>query len=129
MRKRCRGWKIPETEYQHTPTLDTHITRNSIHAARSFLKYFKEIVAHHGRSVTGELQSVGRARMAVVGLVQQAVDVGGQTGCGADGVVPQDVDHLVESVQTVLHLRLQTPGDKRFKLHFLGGVWQLGQSL
>lgn len=49
-------------------------------------------------------------------LVQQAVDVSGQTGRGAHGVVPQDVDHIIQSVQSVLHLRLQTPRDKRFEL-------------
>lgn len=43
-------------------------------------------------------------------LVHQAVDVAGQAGGGAHGVVPQDVDHIVQSVQSILHLRLQTAG-------------------
>lgn len=54
-------------------------------------------------------------------LVQQAVDVSGKTGRGAHGVVPQDVDHIVKSVQTVLHLRLQTQGDNKLKLY----LWHL----
>lgn len=64
------------------------------------------MVVNHGWSVTGERQSVGGARVAVVGLGQQAVDVRGQTGRGAHSVVPQDMDHIVKSVQTILHLRL-----------------------
>lgn len=71
---------------------------------------------NHGWSVAGERQSAGRSRVTVVVLVQQAVDVSWQTGCGAHGVVPQDVDHIVQSVQSVLHLRLQTPTDKDLKL-------------
>lgn len=43
----------------------------------------------------------------MVGLVQQAVDVSGQSGRGAHSVVPQDVDHVIQSVQSVLHLRLE----------------------
>ena len=70
------------------------------------------MVVNHGWSVAGERQSAGGSRVAMVVLVQQAVDVGWQTGCGAHGVVPQDVDHIVQSVQSVLHLRLQTPTDR-----------------
>lgn len=65
---------------------------------------------NHGWRVTGECQAAGRFRVAVVALVDQAVDVAWQAGGGAHGVVPQDVDHVVQSVQAVLHLRLQTPG-------------------
>lgn len=63
--------------------------------------------------MTGERQSAGRL---LVGLVHQAVNVTGQAGRGPHSVVPQDVDHIIQSVQTVLHLRLQTPGDKKLKL-------------
>lgn len=66
------------------------------------------MVVNHGCRVTGERQGAGRLRVAVVGLVHQAVDVTGQTGRGAHSVVPQDVDHIIQSVQSVLHLRLQT---------------------
>lgn len=64
--------------------------------------------------MTGERQAARTLWVAVVSLVDQAVDVGGQNGrCGADGVVPQDVDHVVQSVQSVLHLRLWgTPGQR-----------------
>lgn len=60
--------------------------------------------------MTGERRAAGGFRVAVVALVDQAVDVAGQAGGGAHGVVPQDVDHIVQSVQTILHLRLQTAG-------------------
>lgn len=46
--------------------------------------------------------------MDAVGLVQEAVDVGREACGGAHGVVPQDVDDIVQSVQAVLHLRLAT---------------------
>lgn len=52
----------------------------------------------------------------MVVLVQQAVGVSGQTGRGAHSVVPQDVDDIIKPVQSVLHLRLQTPRDKKLKL-------------
>lgn len=65
---------------------------------------------NHGCRVTGERQTAGGFRVAVVALVHQAVDVAWQAGGGAHGVVPQDVDHIVQSVQTILHLRLQTAG-------------------
>ncbi|TNN87084.1 hypothetical protein EYF80_002839 [Liparis tanakae] len=55
----------------------------------------------------------GRAQVAVEVLVQQAVDVRGQAGRGTHRVVPQDVDHIVQSVQSVLHLRLNTPRHNR----------------
>lgn len=89
-----------------THTLHTQ-HETSRHATVSFPKYFKEMVVNHGWSVTGELQSAGRSRLALVGLVQQAVDVAGQVRCGSDGVVPQNVDHIIQSVKTVLHLRLR----------------------
>lgn len=58
--------------------------------------------------MAGEGQAAGRLWVAVVALVEQAVDVVGQAGGGgAHGVVPQDVDHVVQSVQTILHLRLR----------------------
>lgn len=64
----------------------------------------------------------------MVGLVQQAVDVSGQTGRGAHSVVPQDVDHVIQSVQSVLHLRLEIPRDKKLKncklLKVFCGIWQ-----
>lgn len=42
-------------------------------------------------------------------LVEQAVDVVWKAGSGrAHGVVSQDVDHVVQSVETILHLRLRT---------------------
>lgn len=88
----------------------THAAQSSTHTAHSFLKYFKEVFANHGCRVTGERQTAGGFRVAVVALVHQAVDVAGQAGGGAHGVVPQDVDHIVQSVQTILHLRLQTAG-------------------
>lgn len=58
--------------------------------------------------MTGERQSAARLRVALV--VHKAMDVTGQTGSGANSVVPQNMDHIIQSVQTVLHLRLQTPG-------------------
>lgn len=58
--------------------------------------------------MTGELQAAGGFRVGEVAVVEQAVEVVGQAGGGgAHGVVPQDVDHVVQSVQTILHLRLQ----------------------
>ncbi len=106
---------IPAHMYRtHTHThTHTHKTWNFQHPALSFLKYFKEKVVNHGWSVTGELQSAGRSRVAMVGLVQQAVDVSGQAGRGAHSVIPQHVDHIVQSVQSVLHLRLQTAGGNK----------------
>lgn len=82
-----------------------------MHTALSFFKYFKVRLINHGWAVTVERQRAGGARVAVVGLVQQAVDVTGQTSSGANRMVPQDVDYIIQSVQTVLHLRLKTPGN------------------
>lgn len=61
---------------------------------------------HHGWGVEGERQAAGGFPVALVALVGQAVEVVGQAGGGAHGVVPQHVDHVVQSVQTILHLRL-----------------------
>lgn len=66
------------------------------------------VCVHHGWRVTGERQAAGRFRVSVVALVEQVVDVVGQAGGGAHGVVPQDVDHVVQAVQPILHLSLQT---------------------
>lgn len=65
------------------------------------------MAVYHGWSVTGERQSAGGARLAVLGLVQEAVDVTGQSGDGANSMVPQDMDYIVQSVQAVFHLRLK----------------------
>lgn len=91
----------------------THATQSSTHTGRSFLKYFEEVFANHGCRVTGERQTAGGFRVAVVALValvHQAVDVAGQAGGRAHGVVPQDVDDIVQPIQSILHLRLQTAG-------------------
>lgn len=58
-------------------------------------KYFKVTVVNHGWRVTGERQSAGRVWVAGMGLVQEALDVNGQTGGGANGVVPQNVDYII----------------------------------
>ncbi|KAF3854951.1 hypothetical protein F7725_023006 [Dissostichus mawsoni] len=61
-----------------------------------------------------EMLGAGRSQEALQVLVQQAVDVCRQAGRGAHSVVPQDVDHIVQSVQPVLHLRLRTPREEKF---------------
>lgn len=53
---------------------------------------------NHGWRVTGGWQRAGRAWMAMVGLVEQTMDVGRQTGGGAHSVVPEHMDHIVQSV-------------------------------
>lgn len=115
---RCKGrensWNL----------IRTHTHRISTQTAPSFLKYFKEEVVYHGWSVTGERQSAARLRVALV--VHEAMDVTGQTGSGANSVVPQNMDHIIQSVQTVLHLRLQTPG-KLFCFCFFIVLLQTGQ--
>lgn len=68
-------------------------------------------LVHHSWGVAGERQAAGTLWVAKVRLVDQALEVGGHRG--ADGVVPQHVDHVVQSVQSVLHLRLRvTPGQR-----------------
>ena len=42
-------------------------------------------------------------------LSQQTVYVAGQTGGGAHGMVPQNKDCIIQSVQTILHSRLGAP--------------------
>lgn len=42
-------------------------------------------------------------------LSQQTVYVAGQTGSGAHGMVPQNKDCIIQSVQTILHPRLGAP--------------------
>lgn len=118
IRKTCRrsGWKnswnwMPAQIHTHTHTQQGI----SMHTALSFFKYFKVRVVNHCWTVTVERQGAGRARVAVVGLVQQPVDVTGQTSGGANGMVPQDVDYVIQSVQTILHLRLKTPGGQSSK--------------
>lgn len=109
------GGKIPGIECQRRYT-HTHTQQGiSMHTALSFFKYFKVRVVNHCWTVTVERQGAGRARVAVVGLVQQPVDVTGQTSGGANGMVPQDVDYVIQSVQTILHLRLKTPGGQSSK--------------
>lgn len=53
---------------------------------------------NHGCSVTGGWQRAGRPWMAMVGLVQQTMDVSRQTDGGAHSVVPKHMDHIVQSV-------------------------------
>lgn len=102
-----QGGELLKLTNSYSPSHNMTFTHTHTHTLPlSSLKYFKEEVVNHGRSVAGERQRAGGFWVAVVGLVQQAVDVTGQTGRGAHSMVPQDVDHIVQSVQTVLHLRL-----------------------
>lgn len=75
--------------------------------------YLKEMDVYHDWRVAGERQGAGRSQEALQVLVQQAVDVCRQAGRRAHSVVPQDVDHIVQSVQPVLHLRLRTPREEK----------------
>ena len=77
-----------------------------------------EMMAHHcgvvaGRQLRGGWQRGGGG----AGVAQQAVEVTGQPGRGAHSVVPQHVDHIIQPVQTVLHLRLDTHTYTRANMH------------
>lgn len=80
--------------------------------------------------MTGERQAAGGFRVAVVAVADQAVDVVGQAGGGAHGVVPQDVDHVVQPVQAILHLRLQkSKAESELMVRLLRWEnWRAGQS-
>lgn len=45
----------------------------------------------------------------ILRLSQQTVQVTGQTGGGAHGMVPQNKDCIIQSVKTILHSRLGGP--------------------
>ena len=57
------------------------------------------------QSRAGEVGSKG-CDWSVVGLSEQAVEVAGQAGGGAHSVVTQDMDGIVQAIQTVLHTGL-----------------------
>lgn len=90
---------------RHRITVCTRCTLSS-HGNNTFalFHFFKITFFYHRWSVTGERYGAG---MDVGGLTQQPMDVAGQTGGGAHSVVPQNVDNIIQSVQTVLHLRLK----------------------
>lgn len=92
-----------------------HTHAHCAHVHATFLQPFEVMGVYHGWSVTVELQSAGGVRL--MGLVQEAVHVGGQTGRGANGVIPQDVDDIVQSVQPVLHLRLNKQSQSEQQQH------------
>lgn len=99
---------------KNNPAVESESQKHSHRALFPISHTQKAELVYHRWRLTGERQAAGTLWVAVVSLVDQALDVGGQSGCrGADGVVPQDVDHVVQSVQSVLHLGLGgTPGQR-----------------